>query len=232
MSMQDETPSQDTAGHSRRGFLRNAALAGAGAGAATAGTAALGATPAFADSAAQSRGTGTWRPDTTALRFTLAVMPDTQFLYWGSQDSVDRTPQEESFRYVIGNSGHACADNIVFLAHLGDLTQDADPSSFQQVDKAFGLLDAHGAAYSVLAGQPRRERRRQPRRHGVPADHGPAALQARQDVRRGGRDRLQHRARLRGRRPLLAAAGPGLADRRAGFRPGPTPSSRPTRSFR
>ncbi|MEU8930169.1 LamG-like jellyroll fold domain-containing protein [Streptomyces sp. NPDC048409] len=150
MAMQDDTPSQDTAGHSRRGFLRNAALAGAGA--ATVGTAALGATPAFADAAAQSRGTGTWRPDTTALRFTLAVMPDTQFLYWGSQDSVDRTPQEESFRYVIGNSGHASADNIVFLAHLGDLTQDADPSSFQQVDKAFGLLDAHGAAYSVLAG--------------------------------------------------------------------------------
>ncbi len=32
------------------------------------------------------------------------------------------------------------------------MTQDADPLSFKQVDKAFALLDAHGAAYSVLAG--------------------------------------------------------------------------------
>ncbi|MEU5269897.1 LamG-like jellyroll fold domain-containing protein [Streptomyces hygroscopicus] len=78
-------------------------------------------------------------------------MPDTQFLYWGSQDSVNRTPQEESFRYIIRNSGRD-TDNIVFMAHLGDLTQDADPLSFQQVGKAFALLDAHGAAYSVLAG--------------------------------------------------------------------------------
>ncbi|MEU9155125.1 LamG-like jellyroll fold domain-containing protein [Streptomyces sp. NPDC048417] len=150
MSMQDDTPSQETTGQSRRGFLRNAALAGAGA--VTVGSSALGGTPAFAAGTSQSGRTGTWRPDPTALRFTLAVMPDTQFLYWGSQDSVDRTPQEESFRYVVGNSGSASEDNIVFMAHLGDLTQDADPSSFQQVDKAFDLLDAHGAAYSVLAG--------------------------------------------------------------------------------
>ncbi|MFF4554377.1 LamG-like jellyroll fold domain-containing protein [Streptomyces sp. NPDC001422] len=78
-------------------------------------------------------------------------MPDTQFMYWGSQDSVDRTPQEESFRYIINNSGNPDL-NIVFMAHLGDMTQDADPSSFEQVDKAFALLDAHGAAYSVVAG--------------------------------------------------------------------------------
>jgi hypothetical protein len=78
-------------------------------------------------------------------------MPDTQFLYWGSQDSVNRAPQEESFRYIIDNSGTP-DNNIVFMAHLGDLTEDADPLSFQEVDKAFALLDSHGAAYSVLAG--------------------------------------------------------------------------------
>ncbi len=94
---------------------------------------------------------GRWNPDPTALQFTLAVMPDTQFLYWGSQDSVDRTPQEQSFRYIIENSRNP-DNNIVFMAHLGDLTQDADPLSFAQVDKAFGLMDSHGAAYSVLAG--------------------------------------------------------------------------------
>lgn len=151
MSIHSDTPSQESAGHSRRGFLRNAALAGAGAAAAGVGASALGTTPAFAADAARSGRTGTWRPDSTALRFTLAVMPDTQFLYWGSQDSVNRTPQEESFRYIIDNSGVA-DNNIVFMTHLGDMTQDADPLSFQQVDKAFALLDSHGAAYSVLAG--------------------------------------------------------------------------------
>jgi len=77
-------------------------------------------------------------------------MPDTQFLYWGSQNSINSVPPEESFRYVINNSGSG--SNIVFMAHLGDLTEDADPSSFQAVGQAFGMLDEHGAAYSVLAG--------------------------------------------------------------------------------
>jgi hypothetical protein len=153
-----DRPSHEHGGQSRRGFLRNAALAGAGAAAAGVGATALGATPAaaaeganLAQAARSGRKTGAWRPDATALQFTLAVMPDTQFLYWGSQDSVNRTPQEESFRYIIDNSGTP-DNNIVFMVHLGDLTEDADPSSFQEVDKAFALLDSHGAAYSVLAG--------------------------------------------------------------------------------
>jgi hypothetical protein len=139
-------------GQSRRGFLRNAALAGAGA--AALGT--VGAAPAFAaDPQPQTGGTGNVgrsNPDPNSLQFTIAVMPDTQFLYWGSQDSVNRAPQEESFRYIINNSGTDSGNNIVFMAHLGDLTQDADPSSFQEVGKAFDLLDSHGVAYSVLAG--------------------------------------------------------------------------------
>ncbi|MEW2287278.1 LamG-like jellyroll fold domain-containing protein [Streptomyces sp. NPDC047841] len=146
-----DIPSHGPAGQSRRGFLRNATLAGAGAAAAGIGAPLLGEPAAYAADAAGSGGTGTWSPDPDALQFTLAVMPDTQFLYWGSQDSVNRTPQEESFRYIIRNSGSG-TDNIVFMTHLGDLTQDADPTSFDQVDKAFSLLDAHGAAYSVVAG--------------------------------------------------------------------------------
>jgi hypothetical protein len=111
----------------------------------------IGASPAFAADATKTAEVGKWNPDPTSLQFTVAVMPDTQFLYWGSQDSVNRTPQEESFRYIINNSANPDS-NIVFMAHLGDMTQDADPSSFEQVDKAFALLDAHGAAYSVVAG--------------------------------------------------------------------------------
>src|SRR5262245_14819566 len=80
-------------GPSRRAFLRTAGLAGAG----VAGATALGAgamSPASAsdaspapDTAADRAGGGAWNPDPDRPRFTLAVMPDTQFLYWGSQGS-------------------------------------------------------------------------------------------------------------------------------------------------
>jgi len=144
----NETESHEPSGQSRRGFLRNTALAGAGAAAVGIGGSVFDGSPA---SAAPTNRTGAWRPNPTALQFTLAVMPDTQFLYWGSQDSVNRAPQEESFRYIIDNSSDL-NNNIVFMAHLGDLTEDADPLSFAQVDQAFDLMDSHGAAYSVLAG--------------------------------------------------------------------------------
>jgi hypothetical protein len=144
-------PDPETGGTSRRGFLRNAALAGAGAaalGAGGIGAAALGATPALAAAGPSGR----WNPDPNSRQFTLAVMPDTQFLYWGTQNSFNAAPQIESFRYIIANSGDASGNNIVFMAHLGDLTQDADATSFAQVDPAFDVLDKAGVAYSVLAG--------------------------------------------------------------------------------
>jgi hypothetical protein len=146
-----DNPTAEPTARNRRGFLRNAALAGAGAAVVGTGASVIGASPASAADATKTGRIGKWNPDPTSLHFTVAVMPDTQFLYWGSQDSVNRTPQEESFRYIIDNSGNPDL-NIVFMAHLGDMTQDADPSSFEQVDKAFALLDAHGAAYSVVAG--------------------------------------------------------------------------------
>ncbi|MBR7839220.1 metallophosphoesterase [Actinospica durhamensis] len=139
-------------GADRRSFLRNAGLAGAGAvalGPLTAGAASASTAPA---SAAASASRGRWNPDTESLRFTLAVMPDTQFLYWGSQGSVNPDPQAASFRYVIENSGTASDDNIVFLAHLGDLTEDGDPVSFKYVGQTYDILDEAGVAYSVLAG--------------------------------------------------------------------------------
>ena len=155
-------------GSSRRSFFQAAGLAGiagvgltslgdpAGAVASPLGTAVTATTTttgtgAGAAAAGVTSGRG-WTPDTESRQFTLAVMPDTQFLYWGSQHSVDSEPQRASFRYVLENTGRRSEDNIVFLAHLGDLTEDADPSSFREVGKAFDLLDQHGVAYSVLAG--------------------------------------------------------------------------------
>jgi hypothetical protein len=99
MCRQDgENPSsQALKGPGRRSFLRTAGLVGAGA----AGAAAIGPLSAGTASAAVTPshvGIGQWNPDPESQRFTLAVMPDTQFLYWGSHGSINPEPPEESFR--------------------------------------------------------------------------------------------------------------------------------------
>ncbi|MEU0031429.1 LamG-like jellyroll fold domain-containing protein [Streptomyces sp. NPDC006335] len=123
------------AGAGRRGFLRATALLGA---AATAGLA----LPAVAEASTSGR-----RPDPESRRFTLAVMPDTQYLFDGP--SIDKAPVEASLRYLLE---HGKDENIVFLSHLGDLTQNGAAAEFAAIGEAFGLLDRRGVGYSVLAG--------------------------------------------------------------------------------
>ncbi|MFI5967426.1 LamG-like jellyroll fold domain-containing protein [Streptomyces asoensis] len=125
------------AGAGRRGFLRATALLGA---AATAGLA----LPATAAAAS-----GKWRPDPDSRRFTLAVMPDTQYLFDGP--SIDRAPVEASLRYLL-ERGEGGPENLVFLSHLGDLTQNGAKDEVGAISAAFGLLDRRGVGYSVLAG--------------------------------------------------------------------------------
>ncbi|MFF9115075.1 LamG-like jellyroll fold domain-containing protein [Streptomyces massasporeus] len=124
------------AGAGRRGFLRATALLGATAAAVTA-------LPAVTAEAAAS----TWRPDPRSRRFTLAVMPDTQYLFDGP--SIDKAPVEASLRYLLE---HGREENIVFLSHLGDLTQNGAKEEFSAIGEAFRLLDRRGVGYSVLAG--------------------------------------------------------------------------------
>ncbi|QYX76234.1 LamG-like jellyroll fold domain-containing protein [Streptomyces akebiae] len=117
----------------RRNFLRATALLGAAA------TASL---PVVAR-AAPAR----WKPDRTSRRFTLAVMPDTQYLFDGP--SIDKAPVEASLRYLLE---HGEEENIVFLSHLGDLTQNGTARETEAIGEAFRLLDRRGVGYSVLAG--------------------------------------------------------------------------------
>ena len=126
------------AGAGRRGFLRASALLGA---AATAGLALS--TAAEAAPAAETNR----RPDPDSRRFTLAVMPDTQYLFDGP--SIDKAPVEASLRYLLE---HGEDDNIVFLSHLGDLTENGAQAEVTAIGEAFGLLDRRGVGYSVLAG--------------------------------------------------------------------------------
>ena len=147
---------------SRRSFLRNTGLLGAGAGAVSLGLLGV-AGPADAASGHSSSdpydqttmipaSTGRWNPDTESAQFTLIVMPDTQYLF--DEDRIHPVPLEESFEYVL-----SCAqrrglqdDNIVFLAHLGDVSQNGYAEEYAAATKVFDLLDEQRVAYSVLAG--------------------------------------------------------------------------------
>jgi hypothetical protein len=142
-------------GPGRRAFLQAIGLTGAGAAVGTGalggavGGSVLGAAPALASVSSESLGSGTWNPDTESPRFTIAVMPDTQFLYFAP--SIMPAPQLASFRYIVERANGA-SDNIVFMAHLGDLTEDGLAAEFGPVGQVFDYLDQRGAAYSVLAG--------------------------------------------------------------------------------
>ena len=127
------------AGAGRRTFLRATALIGA---AATTSVALPTAADALTDTARTS-----WRPNTESRRFTLAVMPDTQYLFDGP--SIDKAPVEASLRYLLE---HGRDENIVFLSHLGDLTQNGAAPEIAAIGEAFRLLDRRGVGYSVLAG--------------------------------------------------------------------------------
>ncbi|MER5755522.1 LamG-like jellyroll fold domain-containing protein [Streptomyces sp. NPDC002088] len=120
----------------RRSFLRATALLGA---AATAGVA----LPTIAEAAPSGRR----RPDPDSRRFTLAVMPDTQYLF--DRPSIDRAPVEASLRYLLE---HGEDENIVFLSHLGDLTQNGAEAEVAAIGEAFGMLDRRDVGYSVLTG--------------------------------------------------------------------------------
>jgi hypothetical protein len=128
-------PDESRSGASRRSLLLGAGLAGA----AVAGLAAV--------APASAAGRPSWQPDTDDPRFTLVVMPDTQYLFDGA--SIHPAPVEASFRYLLANGRD---ENIVFMSHLGDLTQNGQAGEFAAIGDAFGILDRGHVPYSVVAG--------------------------------------------------------------------------------
>ncbi|SHO78533.1 Hypothetical protein MSYG_2880 [Malassezia sympodialis ATCC 42132] len=91
---------------------------------------------------------GCWNPDRESKQFTLAVMPDTQYLY--DQNRIHPAPMEAAFEYL--TSCNETGENIVFMAHLGDIAQNGLIEEYAVASKAFNLLDEAGVAYSTLAG--------------------------------------------------------------------------------
>ena len=227
---------RDKHGGTRRSFLRAAGLAGAGAAALGAG--ALGAgglldpQPALAAINNESFGRSAWQPDADSPRFTVAVMPDTQFLYFAP--SIMPEPQLASFRYIVDRA-NGDSDNIVFMAHLGDLTEDGLADGVRPGRRGLRLPRPARGGLQRAGRQPRRQlqHRRPARRHAVPGHAmGPQRFARSKTFVGADSSRLQHRARLPRRRPRVAGAGAGLAAVARGLRLGQRQSSSSTRRCR
>lgn len=77
--------------------------------------------------------------DTRAKRFTLAVLPDTQYLL--DEGGSDHEPVRETLRYL-------AKAGVVFMAHLGDITEHGTETEMRAADRVI----APKMPYSVLAG--------------------------------------------------------------------------------
>ncbi|MEJ3744656.1 LamG-like jellyroll fold domain-containing protein [Actinomycetes bacterium KLBMP 9797] len=121
----------------RRTFLRSTGLLGAGAAVGAAAPA-----PAAPKPAAPTATVDTEHP-----RFTLAVIPDTQYLF--DADRGDPAPLAATLRYIVDNQAR---HNIVFTAHLGDIVENAAAAELARAGEVFEIFDRRGTAYSVLAG--------------------------------------------------------------------------------
>ena len=102
-------------------------------------------TPARAAGGPAARAAG--GPDLESPRFTLVVMPDTQYLFDG--DSIHPAPLASSLRYVLDQQQE---QNIVFMAHLGDVTQNGRTNEVAAAAAQFDAFDRRGVPWSVLAG--------------------------------------------------------------------------------
>ncbi|MFI6785438.1 LamG-like jellyroll fold domain-containing protein [Micromonospora sp. NPDC050276] len=121
-----------------RRTLLQAMLAAPAAGAAVA---VLGGTATEAAAA-----TATAAFDAQSPRFALAVLPDTQYLF--DEDSSDPEPLNATFRYLNQERKDA---NIVFMTHLGDVTEHGSEHEVALAGETFRTLDGK-LPYSVLAG--------------------------------------------------------------------------------
>lgn len=137
----------------RRRSLLQLGLAGAGAGTAVSGAGAALAPPssALAPAAAApgpaSAPTGRVRPDGESPRFTVAVIPDTQYLFDGA--SLHPEPLAASVEAILAR---AALDNVVLVAHLGDVVQNGAAEEVAAASPVFDPLTAAGMPWTVLAG--------------------------------------------------------------------------------
>ncbi len=84
--------------------------------------------------------------DPANQRFTIAVLPDTQYLY--DEDSSIPEPLETTFAWLVRERE---ARNIVFMAQIGDVVEHGSDLEIGLSDETFRLID-NQIPYSVLVG--------------------------------------------------------------------------------
>lgn len=122
---------------------RRTVLTGALAGTVAAAAATIGAPT---EAAAQSRNGDRPLPElaTTPRGFTLAVVPDTQYLFDG--EALHPEPLTTTLRWLAGQP------EIAFIAHLGDVVQNGAAGEFAVAKGPFRMLTSRQRPFSVLAG--------------------------------------------------------------------------------
>jgi hypothetical protein len=128
---------------SRRSFLQGAGLVGAG----LVGGGAAGALVPALDLAGRGDDRSGAGHDPASPRFTLAVIPDTQYLFDG--DRGDPAPLAATLNWILD---HRAERNIVLTAHLGDIVENAGAAELAEAGQVFEIFDRHRVPYSVLAG--------------------------------------------------------------------------------
>ena len=91
-------------------------------------------------------------PRGSAGKFTIAVIPDTQYLF--DEDRGNRTVVEKSLQWIVENSREK---NIVFTVHLGDIVNNGGSSRWgreelSQASGVFRIFDRNDIQYGVVAG--------------------------------------------------------------------------------
>lgn len=91
-------------------------------------------------------------PRGSAGKFTLAVIPDTQYLF--DEDRGNRTVVEKSLQWIVENSREK---NIVFTVHLGDIVNNGGSTRWgreelSQASGVFRIFDRNDIQYGVVAG--------------------------------------------------------------------------------
>lgn len=111
----------------------------------SAATATVGTTAASAAQTPAAPTSDGGRPDPAAPRFTIAVLPDTQYLL--DDGGSDAEPVRATLRHLVREQAR---DNVVFMTQLGDVTEHGTATEMRAASRAF---DAAGRLpYSVLAG--------------------------------------------------------------------------------
>src|SRR6185312_7384672 len=82
-------------------------------------------------------------PKNQARTFTLAVIPDTQYLFDG--DALHPEPLEATMKHLGG------IKDLAFVAHLGDVTQNGRPQELAAAKGPFEALARKKVPFSVIA---------------------------------------------------------------------------------